>query len=234
MAAADATRVMVVDDHPVTRRGLLDILADEEGFELVGEAADGVEAVRVAQETRPDVVVMDLFMPGRDGAEACREIMELLPGTRVLMLTASAEEDDVIRAVAAGATGFLRKFTGSDELVHAVRQVADGDLVVPQEAVRRAFALLGSGCAMRPAPVVLSPREREALTRFARGRAYAQIAKEMGISKVTVRNAIYRVQNKLGVGSHQEMVVWAVRNGLLDGEEDQEAGGPEAAPPATH
>ena len=224
MAATDETkvidvvRVMVVDDHPVTRRGLRHTLADEEGFEVAGEAADGIEAVTVAQETRPDVVVMDLFMPGRDGAEACREIMELLPGTRVLMLTASAEEDDVIRAVAAGATGFVRKFTGSDELVHAVRQVAAGNLVIPQNAVRRAFRLLGEGCAMKLAADALSAREREALTRFAAGKGYAEIAEEMGISKVTVRNAIYRVQNKIGVGSPQEMVVWAVRNGLLDGE----------------
>ena len=179
----------------------------------------------------PDADGVDLFMPEKDDVAACREILELLPGTRVLVLTTSADEDDVIRAVSAGATGFLRKVTGSDELLHSVRQVAAGDLVVPQEAVRRAFALLGDACAMNPAPVALSPREREALTRFARRKAYAEIAEEMGISKVTVRNAIYRVQNKLGVGSHvnahQEMVVWAVRNGLLDGEEGQEACGPE-------
>ena len=222
MAATDATtaidviRVMVVDDHPVMRRGLSDTLADEEGFEVAGQAADGVEAVRIAQETRPDVIVMDLFMPDRDGVEACREIVELLPDTRVLMLTASDEEDDVIRAVSAGATGFVRKFTPSDDLVHAVRQVAAGNLIIPEDAVRRAFKLLGEGVAWRPAPDLLSAREREVLTRFATGKAYADIAGDMGISKVTVRNTIYRVQNKLGVGSQQEIVVWAVQNGLLD------------------
>ena len=228
MTPVNGIRVLLVEDHPLTSRGLRDTLEDEEGFEVAGQAADGMEAVRLAQETRPDVIVMDLFMPEMDGVAACREILELLPGTRVLVLTASADENDVIRAVAAGATGFLRKVTGSDELVDAVRQVAAGDLVVPEDAVRRAFALLGGGCAANPAPVVLSPREREALTRFARGKAYAEIAEEMGISKVTVRNAIYRVQNKLGVASHQEMVVWAVRNGLLDDEEDQQNSGPDA------
>ena len=219
MTPANGIRVMLVEDHPLTSRGLRETLEDQEGFQVAGQAADGVEAVRLAQETRPDVIVMDLFLPVKDGVEACREITGLLPGVRVLVLTASADEKDVIRAVSAGATGFLRKVTGSDELVHAVRQVAAGNLVVPQDAVRRAFMLLGDGCTPNPAPVVLSPREREALTRFARGRSYAQIAEDMGISKVTVRNAIYRVQNKLGLASHQEIVVWAVRNGLLDGEE---------------
>ena len=213
---ADVIRVMVVDDHPVMRRGLRDTLADEEGIEVAGQAADGVEAVRVAQETRPDVVVMDLFMPNQDGVEACREIVELLPDVRVLMLTASAEEDDVIRAVAAGASGFVQKFTPSAELVHAVRQVAAGELMIPADAVRRAFRLLGNGSPVKPALDLLSAREREVLTRFATGKAYAEIAEDMGISKVTVRNAIYRVQNKLGVGSQQEIVVWAVRNGLLE------------------
>ena len=214
--AIDVIRVMVVDDHPVTRRGLRDTLEDERGFEVVGQAAGGVEAVRMAQKTRPDVIVMDLFMPDQDGVEACREIVELLPETRVLMLTASADENDVIRAVAAGAAGFVQKFTGSDELVHAVRQVAVGNLMIPEDAVRRAFQLLGEGGAMKPARDVLSAREREVLIRFATGKAYGEVAEDMGLKKVTVRNAIYRIQDKLGVGSHQEIVVWAVRNGLLD------------------
>ena len=224
MAATDATgtndviRVMVVDDHPVMRRGLCGTLDDEEGFEVAGQAADGIEAVRVARETRPDVVIMDLFLPNQDGVEACREITELLPDTRVLMLTASAAEDDVIRAVSAGATGFVRKFTASDALVHAVREVAAGSLIIPEDAVRRAFRLLGDGAAIEPATHVLSAREREVLTRFATGKAYAEIAADMGLKKVTVRNSIYRVQNKLGVESQQEIVVWAVRNGLLDNE----------------
>ena len=216
MTATDVIRIMVVDDHPVTRRGLQDTLSDEAGFEVAGQAADGVEAVRVAQETRPDVIVMDLFMPGKDGAAACREIVELLPDVRVLMLTASAEEADVIRAVAAGATGFVQKFTSSDELLHAVREVAAGNLMITDDAVRRAFRLLSEGYPGKLGPDVLSAREREALTRFATGKDYAEVGHDMGVSKVTVRNAIYRVQNKLGLGSQQEIVVWAVRNGLLD------------------
>ena len=216
--AVDLIRVMVVDDHPVTRRGLRDTLEDEEDFEVVGQAANGVEAVRVAQETRPDVIVMDLFMPDQDGVEACREIVDLRPETRVLMLTASVDENDVVRAVAAGAAGFVQKFTGSDELLDAVRQVAAGNLMIPDDAVRRAFRLLGDGNPMKPAPEALSAREREVLTRFATGKGYAEIAADMDLKKVTVRNAIYRIQNKLGVGSQPEIVVWAVRNGLLDDE----------------
>ena len=178
--AVDLIRVMVVDDHPVTRRGLRDTLEDEEDFEVVGQAAGGVEAVRMAQKTRPDVIVMDLFMPDQDGVEACREIVELRPETRVLMLTASADENDVIRAVAAGAAGFVQKFTGSDELLDAVRQVAAGNLMIPDDAVRRAFRLLGDGNPMKPAPEALSAREREVLTRFATGKGYAEIAAEYG------------------------------------------------------
>ena len=214
----DVTRIMVVDDHPVTRRGLRDTLEDEEGFEVVGQAANGIEAVRLAQETRPDVIVMDLFMPDQDGVEACREIVDLLPDVRVLMLTASAEEDDVVRAVSAGATGFVQKFTGSDELVHAVREVAAGNLMIPDHAVRRAFRVLSDGAPAQPAKDLLSARERGVLTRFATGMGYAEIAAEMDLKKVTVRNAVYRIQNKLGVGSQQEIVVWAVRHGLLDDE----------------
>ena len=102
----------------------------------------------------------------------------------------------------------LRDTLEDEEGFEVAGQAVAGNMVVPQEAVRRAFMLLDGGCAMKPAPDLLSPRKREALTRFARGRAYAEIAEDMGIKKVTVRNAIYRVQNKLGLGSHQEIAVW--------------------------
>ena len=139
-----------------------DTLSDEEGFEVAGQAADGVEAVRGgAGDAAPTSSSWTCSLPGKDGATACREIIELLPDVRVLMLTASAEEDDVIRAVAAGATGFVQKFTGSDELVHAVREVAAGNLMIPDDAVRRAFRLLGEGYPGKLGPDVLSARERE-------------------------------------------------------------------------
>ena len=213
---------MVVDDHPIVRRGLRDLLEDSGAFEIVAQAADGVEAVSMAAESRPDVIVMDVMMPNMDGVEACREILELLPDTKVLMLTASTEEDAVIEAIAAGALGFVQKYSGSAELVNAVREVAGGRLMIPDDAVRRAFRLIRGGTQLTPSHKVLTAREREVLTEFATGKSYAQIAEALVVSSVTVRNAIYRIQNKLGVDSKQEIVVWAVRNGLLD---DAEVGG---------
>ena len=127
----------------------------------------------------------------------------------------------MIKAVAAGATGFVHKYSGSDELVNAVRQAAEGRLIIPDDAVRRVFKLMGSRTAPMPGSKVLkekvlTAREKEVLTWFARGKSYAQIAEVIGVSMVTVRNTVYRVKDKLRVESKQEIVVWAVRNGLLD------------------
>ena len=204
---------MLVDDHPITRRGLQEVLEESDALEVVGQAADGLEAVEMAETVRPNVIVMDVIMPKKDGVEACRDIMDLLPDTKVLILTASTEDDAVIDAIAAGATGFVQKYSGGDELVDAIRQVAQGQLMFPNDAVKRAFALIRSGAAIMPSPKALTKREREVLTRFARGRTYSGIAEYLGVTTITVRNTIYRIKDKLGLESKQEIVVWAVRNG---------------------
>ena len=216
MSSTNGIRVMLVDDHPTTRRGLKEVLEDTGAFEVVAQAADGVEAVLTAAESRPDVIVMDVMMPGKDGVEACRDILDLLPETKVLMLTASTVDDAVIEAIAAGATGFVQKYSGSDELVDVVRGVAEGRLMIPDAAVRRAFQLIRGGAHLRPGAKMLTVRERQILAQFATGKSYAGIAEALGVSMTTVRNAVYRIQDKLGVQSKQEIVVWAVRNGLLD------------------
>ena len=218
MSTADRIRVMVVDDHPVMRSGLRDVLEASGRFEVVGQAGDGEEAVRTVEELKPEVIVMDVLMPGKDGIDACREIMELLPDTRVMMLTASTEEDAVIEAVAAGATGYLQKYSRPEELVEAVLDVAEGRLRVPDKAVRRVFAMIRgeAGLTSWRGTGALSTGEKEVLSLFASGKSYAQIAAIKGNSPVTIRNIIYRIQDKLGVGTKQEVVVWAVRNGLLD------------------
>ena len=157
-------------------------------------------------------------MPGMDGVSACREIVELLPDTRVLMLTASTEDEAVIAAVAAGATGFIIKDASLPDLLAAVRDVALGRLRVPLPVLRRACAVAYGQPepAYEERPPVLTEREREVLTLFAGGNSYADIAERYGNSPSTVRNAIYRIQDKLGTGSRQGLVAWAVRNGLLD------------------
>ena len=218
MSSAGRKRVMVVDDHPIMRSGLRDALEASGRFEVVGQAGDGEEAVRTVVGLEPDVIVMDVLMPRKDGIDACREIMDLLPGTRVLMLTASTEMDAVIEAFAAGATGYLQKYSQPDELVETVLDVAEGRLRIPNQAVRQVFAMIRGErqLASRQASDQLTTLERETLTLFASGRSYAQIAKARGKSTVTVRNTLYRIQAKLGIETKQELVIWAVRNGLLD------------------
>ena len=181
---------------------------------MVGSARDGVEAVRAASELSPDVIVMDVIMPKKDGVEACREIMEAAPDTRVVMLTASTEEDAVIEAVAAGATGYLQKLSGMDRLLSTLKLVAAGEMPVPPDVVRRVFARIPRGA--KAEEDELTEREKEMLVSFCQGMSYAAIAEARGVKPVTIRNGLYSIQSKLGLGTKQEIVVWAVRNGLLD------------------
>ena len=217
MSAGERIRVMIVDDHAIVRVGLKQVLDQSGEFEVVGQASDGEEAVRVAAEVSPDVVVMDVMMPKKDGVEACREIMESAPETRVLMLTASTEEDAIVEAVAAGATGYLQKETDRERLLSAVRDVVRGELRLPADVVRRTFeAIRGAGKTEDAAAAAgLTQREREILVSFALGMSYARIAEEREIKPVTVRNAIYGIQQKLKVKTMQGLVLWSVRNGLL-------------------
>ena len=218
MSSANRIRVMVVDDHPIVRSGLRDVLEASSRCEVVGSAEDGEEAVRVAQRLEPQVIVMDVIMPNKDGVDACREIMELLPGVRVLMLTASSEVNAVIEAVAAGATGYLQKYSQPEELVAAVRDVADGRLKLPDKVVREVFAMVRRDRedTSNRASDRLTALERETLSLFASGCSYNEIAEARGKSTVTVRNTLYRIQDKLGVKSKQELVIWAVKNGFVD------------------
>ena len=218
MASADRIRVMVVDDHPIMRSGLRDALEASGRFEVVGLAEDGDEAVRTVEDIEPEVIVMDVIMPNKDGVDAGREIMELLPGTRVLMLTASSEMDAVIEAVAAGATGYLQKYSRPEELVEAVLDVVEGRLRLPDKVVREVFAMVRGSreLASRQASDWLTALERETLALFAGGRSYAEIAEARGNSSVTIRNTLYRIQDKLGVQTKQELVIWAVRNDLVN------------------
>ena len=212
------TSVMLVDDHSIMRDLLRDALENTGEFQVVAQAADGQEAVRLVQEAAPDVIVMDVIMPVMDGIDACREITELLPDTRVLMLTASNEQDAIVRSIAAGATGYLQKYSGKEQLLTTLREVAEGEFRIPGNAARRlARAVrgpLGDGGVERLAG--LTDREVEILKQFAAGLSYQEIGDVREISALTVRNAVSGVQKKLGFRTRQQMVVWAIRAGVVD------------------
>ena len=150
-------RVLLADDHSIMREGLQAMLERSEEFEVVGQAKDGMEAVEATSELSPDVIVMDVMMPKKAGVEARREIMESLPDTRVIMPTASTEADAVIEAVAAGATGYLQKVAGMDQLLGMVKGVAAGEMRLPTEVVRRVFDRIRSGAKSKE-EVDLTPR----------------------------------------------------------------------------
>ena len=217
MCEARRPRVMLVDDHEIMRDGLREVLQRSGDFEVVGEAGDGVAAVRVAQRLRPDLIIMDAMMPLKNGIDACREITEMLPETKVLILTASTEEDAVMEAIAAGATGYLQKYSGKERLVSTVRDVADGEFRMPRDVMRNLFAGIRTAAEQRRAQELdrLTQREREILTLFAQGLTYSKIAEARGNQPVTIRNAIYTIQDKLRIDTKQGLVVWAVRHGLL-------------------
>ena len=213
---------MIVDDHAIVREGIAEVLEQSGEYEVVGQAGDGEEAVVKAQKLKPDVVIMDIVMPSKDGIDACREISSALPETRVMMLTASNRDSAIVQAVNAGATGYLQKFSGKEMLLSTVREVAGGEFRLQGDAARRLVAGMSGG----PGPIPpneadrLTERERDLLRMFARGMSYAEIAEARGNKNpMTVRNAVYAIRRKLGVGTRQEMGVWAARSGLLDDDE---------------
>ena len=223
MAATQPIRVLLVDDHPIMRDGLQQVLERSGEIEVVGQAGDGVAAVELAESLRPDVVIMDVMMPDMNGVDACRKITAAFPDTRVLMLTAATEVNAAIDALTAGATGYLQKYSGKEDLLAAVKDVAWGKYRIPNEVLHQMFANRRAGleAADPPEAARLTPRELEVLALFARGRSYAEIAEERGNRPLTVRNAIYTIREKLGVSSTQEMVLWAVRNGVVDPDGDR-------------
>ena len=218
MTCDNRTSVMLVDDHQVMRDLLRDALENTGDFHVVAQAADGQEALRMVQDAAPDVIVMDVIMPVMDGIEACREITELLPDTKVLMLTASNEQDAIVKSIAAGATGYLQKYSGKEQLLATLREVARGEFRIPGDAARRLARAVRSPSsdAVSEQLGTLTDREREILKMFAEGLTYQEIGEIRNNSALTVRNAVSGIQRKLGFKTRQQMVLWAVRTGLVD------------------
>jgi DNA-binding NarL/FixJ family response regulator len=199
------TTVVVVDDHQMVRAGLVTLLEASGDVQVVGQAADGAEAVRVVGELRPDVVLMDLSMPVLDGVEATRQVVRSVPGSRVVVLTSFSDRARVNDALAAGAIGYLLKDCEPPDLLAAVRAAAAGQ--VPLDP-RVAGALLPASNGDRPQDA-LSPREIEVLWLVAQGRANKQIGRELGISERTVKAHLGRVFRQLGVADRTSAALWA-------------------------
>jgi DNA-binding NarL/FixJ family response regulator len=217
----DAIRVMICDDHALFRRGLIMVLESEEGIEVVGEAEDGEEAVARVEDLAPDVVLMDVRMPRLSGIDATRKISEVVPATKILMLTVSDEEDDLYDAIKAGATGYLLKEISIEEVATAIRAVVSGQsLISPSMASKllSEFTNLAKKADERqavPSPR-LTDRELEVLKLVAQGMSNREIATELYISENTVKNHVRNILEKLHLHSRMEAVVYAVREKLLD------------------
>ncbi len=214
----DALRVLVVDDHDLFRTGLRNLLEDE-GVVVVGEAAGGAEAVRIVRELAPDVVVMDLNMPGMSGVEATRQISTVAPLTRVVVLTISDQDGDVMDAILAGACGYLLKDSSIQELIQGIRSAAVGEALISPSIASKVLRRVRSTSSRPDIEEAirgeLSEREIEVLKLIANGKDNAQIAAELHISPKTVKNHISNILMKLQIGNRIQAAVYAVRSGIV-------------------
>jgi DNA-binding NarL/FixJ family response regulator len=204
-------RILIVDDHPIVRSGIASVLASQPDFEVVGEAANGEEAIRQAGELAPDLVLMDLRMPVRNGVDATAEIVRMQPNTRVVVLTTYASDGEVIRAIEAGAVGYLLKDVPHDELFRALRAVARGERYLAAVATERLMARW-----QRPARAALTEREIDVLRCVARGAANKEIAASLGIAEPTVKAHLVHIIEKLGVENRTAAVRTAMEREIID------------------
>jgi NarL family two-component system response regulator LiaR len=205
--------VLIADDHPVVRQGLRTFLEVQEGLELAGEASDGAEAVQLVQQSLPDVVLMDLVMPGVDGIEATRQIRDLSPSTKVIVLTSFDDDERVFPAIKAGAAGYLMKDVPPAELAEAVRRVHRGEaLVAPSVAAK----LMQEVAGRKPAIADLTERELDVLRLVARGLSNKLIARELVVSEKTVKTHVSNILAKLHLADRTQAALYAVRERLVE------------------
>jgi DNA-binding NarL/FixJ family response regulator len=205
-----AIRVVLCDDHVMVREGLKRVIDGVDGIEVVASASDGAEGVEATVRLRPDVVLMDLAMPGVDGVEATRRIAAQAPGSRVVVLTSFAEQAQVLDAIDAGATGYVLKDASVDEVVRAVHAAAAGDAPLDPRVARVVVSRSTGGDPFR----VLSEREREVLSLVAEGVPSKVIARRLGITEPTVRAHLTRIYRQIGVDDRTQAALWAVAHGM--------------------
>ena len=211
-------RVLIVDDHEIVREGLQILLAEEPDFEVVGAAPDGFAAIALAKETQPDVVLMDLMMPGMDGIETTRRILRDDPRPRILALTSFADDDRVLEAIQAGATGYLLKDVLKADLLRALRDVADGRTALHPEVqgqlMRRVAGAANDANAAASQHGPLTKREEEVLRLIAKGHSNKEIASALTLTEGTVKGYVSVILDKLGVADRTQAALYAVKHGL--------------------
>ena len=218
-------QVLIVDDHTIVRKGTRALLAEVEDIQVVGEAADGREAVDQAETLRPDVILMDLVMPTMDGIEATRQITGSQPDTRILVLTSFAANDKVFPAIKAGALGYLLKHADPEELVDAIRQVYHGEPSLHPSIARKVLQEMRRPTMKTPTPDPLTGREIEVLQLVAQGFSNQEIADQLIIAEVTVRTHVSNILGKLHLANRVQAALYAFREGFAELDElDAEEG----------
>lgn len=208
-------KLLIADDHTVVRKGLRSLLSGEKyGIEVAGEAGDGNQAVEMAQQLQPDVILMDLVMPGKSGLEAIKEIKQRQPQARILVLTSYAEDENVLAAIRAGAYGFLLKDTSTEELVHTIHSVFADKLTLPQELTHILLRSQAESRETLSASDVLTEREADVIRCIAQGMPNKQIAGQLSISTATVRSHVSSIMRKLNLENRTQLAIYARKNGL--------------------
>jgi len=214
--AVRAARVLVVDDQTLFRTGLASLLSDDERVEVVGQAVDGADGVKQAAKLKPDVVLMDIKMPNVDGIEATRQILEAVPGIKVLILTTFETDSQVIQALKAGASGYVLKDSSAAAIVSSIVAVMSGEKVMASAVANRVLDMLTGTATPKEFYDGLTNREIEILKLLASGMANKQIAYRLKISEKTVRNHVSNMYEKLGIYDRSQAVLYAVKKGLVE------------------
>jgi DNA-binding NarL/FixJ family response regulator len=218
MTEGRKTRVMLVDDHEIVRLGLLTLINDRADMEVVGEAGDAAGAVREAERLKPDVILMDIRMPGEGGIEATRQIMARLPEMRIVMLTSFADDELLVRAISAGAVGYVLKQVGNAELLRAITAAARGEALLDPRTTARLLTRVREADRKDNADAFreLSDREMDVLAQVARGLGNAEIGEKLNLSEKTVRNYISTMFEKLSLSNRVELAVYAIEHHLFE------------------
>jgi NarL family two-component system response regulator LiaR len=212
--------VLVVDDHPVVRKGIRSLLAEEEDIQVVGEAVNGLEAIALLKQVKPDVILMDLVMPEMNGIEAIQETVKLIPDARILVMTSFAADDKVFPSIKAGALGYLLKDSDPEDLIRMIRQVHRGELSIHPSIARKVIQELNRPAQEPLTPSPLTEREVEILQLLAKGVENKEIARLLFVREATVRTHVSNILGKLQLANRVQATLYALKKGIaqLDSE----------------